>query len=179
VHDSVGVAVGGRITLVTNVQVRPRGVEAETDRLTVPANPFSGATVIVEVPEEPARIWAGETAPGVTLKSGCGVNATVTVWVSVPLVPVTVTLKLTVHVPPAVSVEVFGVGRVTLAGNMLAVQPVGGAADVMVRAMLPVNPFSAFAVIVEVAVLGGEKLTVAGLALRLKSTTWNSIVAVV
>jgi hypothetical protein len=107
------------------------------------------------------------------------VKATVTVWVSVPLVPETITLKLTVHVPPAVRVEVFGVGRVTLAGNMLAVQPVGGAADVIVSAMLPVNPFSAFAVIVEVAELGGEKLTVEGLALRLKSTTWKRIVAVV
>jgi hypothetical protein len=140
VHDSVGVAVGGRITLATNVQVRPIGAETETDRFTVPANPFSGATVIVDVPDEPARIWVGVTGPGVTLKSGCGVKATMTVWVRVPLVPLTVTLKLTVHEPPAVSVAVLGVGRVTLAGDIVFVQPEGGV-DVMVRAMLPVNPF--------------------------------------
>jgi hypothetical protein len=48
---------GGRLTLVgVNEQVRPAGVDAETDRLTVPVKPFRAVTVIVEVPEAPAKI---------------------------------------------------------------------------------------------------------------------------
>jgi len=89
----------------------------------------------------------------------------------VPLVPVTITVKLTVHVPPPVRVEVLGVGKVTLVGETFAVHPEGGAADVIVSAILPVNPFIALAVTVDVAVPGGAKLTVPGLAVTLKSTT--------
>jgi len=51
------------------VQVRPAGVEAETARLTVPVKPLTAVTVIVEVPEAPARIWAGLTAPAAMVKS--------------------------------------------------------------------------------------------------------------
>ncbi len=36
--------------------VSPEGVEAETDRLTVPVKLFTAVSVIVEVPEAPARI---------------------------------------------------------------------------------------------------------------------------
>ena len=56
--------------------------------------------------------------------------------------------------PPAVSVEVLGVGSVTLAGDMVAVQP-AGVVEVMVSVMLPVNPLIAFAVMVDVPVAGG------------------------
>jgi len=96
-----------------------------------------------------------------------------------PLVPLTVTLKSTLHVPPPVRIDVFGVGKVTEAGDMEAVQPAGGDADVIVKAMLPVNPFSALAVMVDVAVPGETKLTVVGFALMVKSVTWKRIVAVV
>jgi hypothetical protein len=84
-----------------------------------------------------------------------GVTWTSTVRVSDPLVPVTVTVKVAPGAghPPAVRVEVLGVGRVTLAGDMVAVQP-AGVVEVMVRAMLPVNPLAAFAETVEVPVLG-------------------------
>ncbi len=51
------------------MQVRPAGVEAETARLTVPVKPLTAVTVIVEVPEAPARIWAGLTAPAAMVKS--------------------------------------------------------------------------------------------------------------
>jgi hypothetical protein len=105
------------------------------------------------------------------------VNDTLTVWVSVPLAPLTVTVKETVHVPPAVRVEVLGVGRVTLAADSVLVHPLGGVV-VIVRAMLPVKPLIAFAVIVSVEVPGGTKLTVDELAVRLKSTTWK-VMAVV
>ena len=167
-----------KVTLAGRVHVRPAGVETETDRLTVPVNPFRAVTVIVEVPDAPANIWLGLTTLAEMLKSFDGEKVTETVRVSVPLVPLTTTVKATAQVPPAVRVAVFGVGSVTLAGEMLFVQPAGGAALVIVKAIPPVNPFRAFAVIVEVELLGGEKLTVDGLALRLKSTTWNRIVPV-
>ena len=51
------------------MQVRPAGVEADTDRVTVPVKPLTAVTVIVEVPDEPARIWAGDTAPAAIVKS--------------------------------------------------------------------------------------------------------------
>ena len=42
------------MTLAGKLQVRPAGVDAETDKLTVPVNPFSEATVIVDVAVVPA-----------------------------------------------------------------------------------------------------------------------------
>ena len=160
------------------MHVKPAGVEAETVRLTVPVKPLTAVTVIVEVPEAPGKSWVGLTAPAVIWKSGCGVKVTRTVWVRVPLVPLTVTVKETVQVPPAVSVEVLGVGSVTLVGDSVLVQPAGGV-DVIERVMPPVKPLIAFAAIVEVEVPGGTKLTVVGLAVKLKSTTWKVIAAVV
>ena len=134
--------------------MRPAGVETDTARLTVPVKPPKEVSVIVEVPEAPANIWAGLTAPAAMVKSTPdGATETVTVRVSVPLVPVMVTLKVVAVVHPAVRVAVLGVGRATDAGDMVAVQPLG-TTEVTDRAMLPVKPFSAFAVIVEVDVLG-------------------------
>lgn len=167
------------MTLVgVRVHVRPAGVEADTVKATVPVKPLTAVTVIVEVPDALGNIWVGLTAPAVIWKSACGVKVTGTVWVSVPLAPLTVTVNATVHVPPAVRVDVLGVGSVTLVGDNVLVQPDGGV-EVIVRVMLPVKPLIALAVIVEVDVPGGTKLTVVGLAVRLKSTTWKVIAAVV
>lgn len=47
---------GGRVTLAARVHVRPAGVEADTDRLTVPVKPPTLVTVMVEVPEAPGNI---------------------------------------------------------------------------------------------------------------------------
>ncbi len=59
------VAVCGEVpktTLAGRVQVRPAGTVSV--RVTVPVNPFSADSVIVEVPAEPADICGlGETAP--------------------------------------------------------------------------------------------------------------------
>jgi hypothetical protein len=44
-------------------------VETDTARLTVPVKPLTAVTVIVEVPEAAASIWAGETAPAEIVKS--------------------------------------------------------------------------------------------------------------
>jgi hypothetical protein len=134
--------------------VHARPVGAEKARLAVPV-PVAD-TVIVEVPEAPARIWDGATVLAVTavIVSPIPLTGTVTVRVRVPLVPVMITLKVgwtVVH--PAVRVAVFGVGRVTEAGETVAVQP-AGTTDVTAKEMLPVNPFRALAVMVEVDVLG-------------------------
>jgi hypothetical protein len=53
---------------VNGEQVRPAGVEEDTVRPTLPLKPVSPVTVIVDVPELPAKIWAGDTAPAVTVK---------------------------------------------------------------------------------------------------------------
>jgi hypothetical protein len=57
-HDNVEVCgEAPNVTLVgVRVHVRPAGVEADTVRATDPVSPFSAVTVIVEVPEPPARI---------------------------------------------------------------------------------------------------------------------------
>jgi hypothetical protein len=136
-------------------------------------------TVMVDVPEEPAKIWVGVTVLADMLKSAPpALTGTVTVRVRVPLVPVTVTLKLVAVVHPAVRVAVFGVGRVTEAGDIVAVHPLG-TTEVTDSEMLPVNPLSAFALMVEVLVFGAVYVMLVGLELRLKSTTWKRIVAVV
>jgi hypothetical protein len=57
------------VTLAGRVHVNPAGVETDTARLTVPVKPFNAVTVIVEVPDDPARIWVGDTAPAAMLKS--------------------------------------------------------------------------------------------------------------
>jgi hypothetical protein len=101
----------------------------------------------------------------------------VTVLVRVPLVPVTVTSNVIAVLHPAVRVAVLGVGRVTEAGEIVAVHPLG-TTDVTDRAMLPVNPLIAFAVIVDVDVLGAVYV-MPPLDVREKSVTWNTMFAVV
>ena len=58
-----------KVTLAGKVQVKPAGVETDVARLTVPVRPFTAVTVIVDVPEAPAKIWAGDTAPAAIVKS--------------------------------------------------------------------------------------------------------------
>jgi hypothetical protein len=57
------------VTLAGVVQVKPAGVEAETVKVTVPVRPLTAVTVIVEVPDAPARICVGLTAPAAIVKS--------------------------------------------------------------------------------------------------------------
>lgn len=78
-------------TLVgVRVQVRPVvGLMLEV-KLTTPLNPSSAVTVIVEVPEAPARtvVVVGLAA----IVKSWTVKVVVAEWDSVPLVPVTVTV---------------------------------------------------------------------------------------
>jgi len=66
------VAVCGDVPKVTllgdSVQDRPAGEDNE-DSVTVPVKPFTAVTVMVEVPEAPASIWAGDTALAAIVKS--------------------------------------------------------------------------------------------------------------
>ncbi len=57
-------------------------------RLTVPVNPLTAATVIVDVAEVPTVTAAGEVADMV---KSVTVKVAVVLWTSAPLVPVTVT----------------------------------------------------------------------------------------
>lgn len=68
------------------MHVRPVGVEAETDRLTVSV--LEPATVMVEVPEVPTFAKAGREAE--IVKVATVKVIVLVVWVNDPLVPVTV-----------------------------------------------------------------------------------------
>jgi len=58
-------------------------------RLTVPVNPLTAATVIVEVAEVPAWTAAGDVAD---IVKSVTVNVAVVEWDSVPLAPVSVSV---------------------------------------------------------------------------------------
>jgi len=88
VQDRVEVWLAPRTILGGDrVQVSPAGETVEV-RATVPVNPFTGATVIVEVAAVPTFTLA-LVGLAVTLKS-VTVNVAVAECESVPLVPVTV-----------------------------------------------------------------------------------------
>ena len=57
------------MTVAGREQVRPAGVDADTDRLTTPENPFNAERVTVELPDVPARAWGGVAAPADIVKS--------------------------------------------------------------------------------------------------------------
>ena len=80
------------MTLAGRVQVSPAGVDADTARLTVPVSPLRAVTVMVDVPDAPANIWAGRTAPAAIVKSTTWKSIADVVWLRAPLVPVTVTV---------------------------------------------------------------------------------------
>jgi hypothetical protein len=66
--------------------------------------------------------------------------------------------------------------RVTMVGEMFAFSPDDGASD---RVTVPVKPLRPVTVIVTVAcALGARLLTVVGLAVTVKSTTWTLTVIV-
>ncbi len=70
----------GTVALAGSVQDKPVGVEAESVKLTGLLKPPTGETVIVEVPEAPASISVGVTAPAEIVKPTLG-RVTVTMIV--------------------------------------------------------------------------------------------------
>ena len=90
-HERVDVWEAPRTMLDgVRVQVNPVAGEIEDVRATVPVNPFTGATVMVEVAAVPAGVVTAVGA-AVTVKSFT-VTVTVAEWDKLPLVPVTVTV---------------------------------------------------------------------------------------
>jgi hypothetical protein len=84
----VSVAVPELVTLVGVIAPQVRFAGTVSVRLTVPVNPLTAVTVIVEVADVPTVTAAGEVAAivkSVTLK------VAVVLWERVPLVPVIVT----------------------------------------------------------------------------------------
>ena len=80
-----------KVTLAGSVQIRPPGEDTK-DSVTVPVNPLTAETVIVEVPEVPASIWAGDTALAAMVKSTTWKTIDPDVWDELPPVAVTVTV---------------------------------------------------------------------------------------
>ncbi len=78
------------MTLAGRVHVSPAGTVSV--RVTVPVRPLRAATVIVEVPADPARICAGLTAPAAIEKSTTWNTMFAVVFVLPALVPLTVTV---------------------------------------------------------------------------------------
>ena len=84
-HETVAVPEPGTVFGLIIPQLRPTG--AVSLRLTVPAKPFTAATVIVVIADTPALTAAGEVA--VTVKSVTA-NVSIVEWDSAPLAPVIV-----------------------------------------------------------------------------------------
>ncbi len=161
------------VTLVgLSVALQPAGAPVAV-RLTMPVNPFTAVTVTVEVAEDPAT-KVSDVGLAVTVKS-VTVTATVAVLDLVPLVPVTVTVKVAGLEQLTVNVEVPEVPRVTLAGLRVAEQPAG--APEAVNDTMPVKPFTAVTVMVDVAEEPATKLIEVGLAATVKSVTVTETVA--
>ena len=80
------------VTLVGVTHVRPAGDDAETENVTVPVKLLRAVREIVDVPDAPARICVGETAPAEIVKSITWNVITAVVFVIEPCVAVTVTV---------------------------------------------------------------------------------------
>ncbi len=163
-----------RVTLVgLGLAEQPVGAPVVVNE-TIPVKPFTPVTVMVEVPEEPADKLI-EVGLAVTVKS-VTVTETVAVLDLVPLVPVTVTVKVAALEQLTVSVEMPDVPRLTLVGLSVALQPAG--APVTVRLTIPVKPLTLVTVIVDVAEEPATKVSEVGLAVTVKSVTATATVAV-
>jgi hypothetical protein len=79
-----------KVTLGARVHISPAG--EDSDSITVPVSPLTAVTVIVEVPDEPTRIWPGDTAPAAMVKSTTWKRIVPVEWLRVASVPVTVTV---------------------------------------------------------------------------------------
>ncbi len=81
---------GGRATLASGEQVRPAGVDEDTESITVPVKPLRAVTAMGEKAEVPAGTEAGEVA--VMKKSTAWNSIKPVLCERLPLVPVKVTV---------------------------------------------------------------------------------------
>ncbi len=159
------VAVPELVTLVGLIapQLKLAGTVSVSD--TVPVNPLTAETVIVEVAEVPTVTAAGEVAE---IVKSVTMNVAVVEWLSVPLVPVMVKVYVAATVEEQATVAVPEL--VTLVGLIAPQLRFVGTASV--RDTVPVNPLTALTVIVEVPDV--PAVTAAGLvAVIVKSVTVN------
>ncbi len=166
VQDSVDVWDAPKVMLVSDsVHVSPVGGETAEVKATVPVNPLTGATVIVEMAATPAftvrLVGLAVTEKSVTL------TVTVAETERLPLAPVTMTVKVPDVVPVHDKLLVPDVPRVTLADESVQAIPVVGEA-VAVRATVPVKLFTEVTVIVEVAAVPTATVALVGLATTVK-----------
>jgi hypothetical protein len=160
---------------VTLVGVRVQIAVSLLARFTTPAKPLSPSIVIVDAAGVPASTVT-LVGLAVTVKS-CTVNVAVVEWVSVPLVPVTVTWS----VPDEVNVqlrltELEGEMRVSVTLALLREQP---GPPFWESATVPVKPFTAVTVMLETPVELASRVTEVGLAEIVKSwieftLTWTT-----
>ena len=168
-----------RTILDGSVQVKPKGVERETDVFAVPVGPLTPMIVIVDDPVPPARIWVGLTVLAVIVKSTTVKVSGAVVWPSIPALPVTVMAYVFGTDAVQLRVTVWEeLARLTLAGDV-HVSPAGVDAETA-RLTTPVRPFSAVIVMLEFPeppanIWDGETVVVE----REKSTTWNRMLDVV
>ena len=140
--------------------------------VTTPPKLFNGVIVVVYVPAFPDTTFCVLGLP-VIVKSGGGGTAFTTILtgaecVSVPLVPVIVSVDVpTGVVLPVVTVSVMVPDPVTVAGEKLAVAPVGNPLTLGVTT--PVNPPSAVIVAVYVAAFPTITVCELGLTANVKS----------
>jgi hypothetical protein len=161
VHDNVALPEPVTLAGVT------LHAELSAVRFTTPLNPFVAVTAMVAVPDEPA-LTVRLVGLAVTVKSWV-LYVTVAECDRVPLVPVTVTVYVPAE-PEQERLEVPEVPSVTLVGVDVQAKPVLGD-TVADRLTVPVNPFTAATVMVEVPLEPATNATEVGLAATVKSFT--------
>ncbi len=142
------------------------GEGTDSVRLTVPAKPLTLETVMVEVSGVPS---APVTVVGFSeMVKSCTMQVTVVVWDTVPLVPITVMVKVpalplpdSVEVPEPPGIEV---------GLSVAEKPVDGDTEALRKTVL-VKPWTGDTVMVEVHVVPALTVMLVGLAVIVKSVT--------
>jgi hypothetical protein len=159
--EQLRVEVPDPVTLVgLRVHVSPVAGDIVDARDTTPLNPFCAVTVIVDDPD-PGEAKVKLVGLAAMVKSWT-VTVTVAEWDSVPLVPVTVTVKVAAVVPVHARVDVWVAPRTMLVGDRVHVRPAGDTVDA--SATVPVKPLTGATVIVEVAVARERIVAVVGLA---------------
>lgn len=138
----------------------------------MPVNPLNAETVMVEVAEVPTVTGVGDVAAIVKSGDAVMVKVAVALWVSDPLVPVIVTLRVLGEVEEQIRVAVPE--PITLLGVIdPQLRPLG---TVSVRLTVPLKPLSAVTVIVETSEL--PTVPDGDVAAMLKSVTAKVEVAV-
>jgi len=123
--------------------------------VTTPVNPFSAAMLAVYVVALPTVTVRVPGLPEIVKYAGGGAfstKLTVVVCVTLPLMPLSVNVEVPTGVlPVVVTVNVEFPAPITVAGEKLAVAPVGN--PLALNVTTPVNPFSAAMLAVYVAAL--------------------------